>query len=48
LLIEQNASLALSLSNKGYVLETGKVVIEGNAKELQDNEHVRKAYLGIT
>lgn len=48
LLIEQNASLALSLSNKGYVLETGEVVIEGNAKELQDNEHVRKAYLGIT
>jgi branched-chain amino acid transport system ATP-binding protein len=48
LLIEQNASLALSLSSKGYVLETGSVVMEGNAKELQDNEHVRKAYMGIT
>jgi len=47
LLIEQNASVALSLASKGYVLETGKVVMEGNASELRDNEHVRKAYLGI-
>ncbi len=48
MLIEQNASIALSLAGKGYVMEIGKVIMEGNAKELQDNEHVRKAYLGIT
>ena len=48
MLIEQNASIALSLASKGYVMEIGKVIMEGNAKELQDNEHVRKAYLGIT
>ena len=47
LLIEQNASVALSLASKGYVLEIGRVIMEDNAKELQDNEHVRKAYLGI-
>jgi branched-chain amino acid transport system ATP-binding protein len=47
MLIEQNASIALSLAGKGYVMEIGKVIMEGNAKELQDNEHVRKAYLGI-
>ena len=47
LLIEQNASLALKLANKGYVLETGRIALEGNAKQLQDNEHVQKAYLGI-
>ena len=48
MLIEQNASIALSLASKGYVMETGNITMEGNAKELQDNEHVRKAYLGIT
>lgn len=47
LLIEQNASLALKLASKGYVLETGRIVLEGDTKQLQDNEHVRKAYLGL-
>jgi len=47
LLIEQNASLALKLASKGYVLETGRVALEGDTKQLQDNEHVKKVYLGI-
>ena len=47
LLIEQNANLALKLASKGYVLEVGRIVLEGDAKQLQDNEHVRKAYLGL-
>lgn len=47
LLIEQNASLALQIANKGYVLETGRIALEGDAKQLQDNEHVKKAYLGL-
>jgi len=47
LLIEQNASVALRLASNGYVLETGKVVMEGSSEELQGNDHVRKAYLGI-
>ncbi|NLK96991.1 ABC transporter ATP-binding protein [Defluviitalea saccharophila] len=46
LLVEQNANMALSIANRAYVLETGKVVLEGNAKELLGNENVRKAYLG--
>ncbi len=48
LLIEQNASLALSLSSKSYVMETGTIAVEGNSAELQNNDHVRAAYLGIT
>ena len=47
LLVEQNASMALSLSNRAYVLETGKMVLEGSAQELINNEEVRKAYLGV-
>jgi len=47
LLVEQNASLALKLARKGYVLETGRIVLEGDAKQLQDNRHVKEAYLGI-
>jgi len=46
-LVEQNAELALGLARHGYVLETGKVALEGEAKTLMDNDHVRKAYLGI-
>ena len=46
-LVEQNAELALELARHGYVLETGNVSLEGEAKGLMDNEHVRKAYLGI-
>ena len=47
ILVEQNAELALELARHGYVLETGSIVLEGEAKGLMDNEHVRKAYLGI-
>jgi branched-chain amino acid transport system ATP-binding protein len=46
LLVEQNARLALGLAHRGYVLETGTIVIHGNAKELIRSEHVKKAYLG--
>jgi len=45
-LVEQNAELALKLARFAYVLETGKVALEGPANELHDNEHVRQAYLG--
>ena len=46
LLVEQNANMALKISNRAYVLETGKIIIEGDAKELLNNEEVKKAYLG--
>lgn len=45
-LVEQNARLALSLADRGYVLETGNIVLSGKAKELQENAEVKKAYLG--
>jgi branched-chain amino acid transport system ATP-binding protein len=47
ILVEQNAELALELSQYGYVLETGKIALHGESRTLMDNEHVRKAYLGI-
>ncbi len=47
ILVEQNAELALELARHGYVLETGMVALEGEAKGLMDNDHVRKAYLGV-
>lgn len=46
LLVEQNARMALGLSDRGYVLETGTIVMEGGAAELLKNELVKKAYLG--
>jgi branched-chain amino acid transport system ATP-binding protein len=46
LLVEQNAQLALQLSHRAYVLETGEISLSGPAKELLKNEQVRKAYLG--
>ena len=46
LLVEQNARAALQVAHRGYVLETGKVVLSGAAKELLRDERVRKAYLG--
>jgi branched-chain amino acid transport system ATP-binding protein len=46
LLVEQNAQLALSICNRGYVLQTGEIVLEGTGKELLANEMVREAYLG--
>ena len=46
LLIEQNAKMALSVAHRGYVLETGKIVLSGTGAELLDSEEVKKAYLG--
>jgi len=46
LLVEQNANMALSVANRGYVLETGEMKVEGSPKELLGNEQVRAAYLG--
>ncbi len=46
LLVEQNAKMALSIADRGYVLETGKIVLSGTGKELSKNEAVKKAYLG--
>ncbi|RJP27705.1 MAG: ABC transporter ATP-binding protein [Actinobacteria bacterium] len=46
LLSEQNASMALSISSRGYVLENGHIVLEGTARELAGNEEVKKAYIG--
>ena len=47
LLVEQNALMALDVADRGYVLQSGTIALEGTAKELQANEEVRKAYLGI-
>src|SRR5512136_1389846 len=46
LLVEQNARIALKYAHRGYVLETGNIVLEGNTKELAQNGEVKKAYLG--
>jgi branched-chain amino acid transport system ATP-binding protein len=46
LLVEQNANLALEISHFGYVLETGKVVLQGDSAELRQNPQVKSAYLG--
>ena len=46
LLLEQNANMALSIAHKAYVLETGRIILSGDAKELAASEEVRKAYLG--
>lgn len=46
LLVEQNAKMALSVANRAYVLETGKIVLAGEAKELLESEEIKKAYLG--
>ena len=46
LLVEQNANMALSIAHKAYVLETGRIILSGDAKELAASEEVRKAYLG--
>ena len=45
LLVEQNAKKALSIANKAYVLETGTIALSGDAKELMNNDRVKKAYL---
>ena len=46
LLVEQNAKKALSIADRAYVLETGKIALSGDAKELMNNESIKKAYLG--
>ena len=46
LLVEQNAKKALSISDRGYVLETGKIVLEGRSEDLLNNDSIKKAYLG--
>ncbi len=46
LLVEQNANMALSVADRAYVLETGKIIMEGKASDLMNDERVRKAYLG--
>ena len=48
LLIEQNAAKALQVANRGYVIETGEIVLQNNAESLRKDETVRKAYLGIS
>jgi branched-chain amino acid transport system ATP-binding protein len=46
LIVEQDAKAALAIASRGYVLETGKVVLEDSAARLQENEDVRRSYLG--
>lgn len=46
LLVEQNAKKALSIADRAYVLETGKIVLSGDAKEMMNNDSIKKAYLG--
>jgi branched-chain amino acid transport system ATP-binding protein len=46
LLVEQNANMALSIAHRAYVIETGKIVLAGDAKELADSDEIKKAYLG--
>ena len=46
LLVEQNAKMALSISDRAYVIETGKITLEGKASDLLHNDSVKKAYLG--
>lgn len=46
LLVEQNAKKALSIADRAYVLETGKIVLSGNAQDLMNDDSVKRAYLG--
>jgi len=46
LFVEQNVRLALSMADRGYVLESGRLVIDGNSKDLVENEKVKKVFLG--
>lgn len=46
LLVEQNANMALSIANRAYVIETGTVVLSGDAKEMQNSDEIKEAYLG--
>ena len=46
LLVEQNAKAALSIADRGYVLETGRIILQGPAEDLLSNKDVQRAYLG--
>ena len=46
LLVEQNATMALAVSHRGYVMETGRIALQGDAKDLLQNPQVQNAYLG--
>lgn len=46
-LVEQNAKMALSISHRGYVIETGNIILSGTGEQLKENEDVKKAYLGM-
>jgi branched-chain amino acid transport system ATP-binding protein len=48
LLVEQNARVALQIADRGYVLQTGEIVLSGSAEKLRNDEMVKRAYLGIT
>ena len=47
LLVEQNAQMALSMADRGYVLETGQIVLQGMGKDLLNDQNVQKIYLGL-
>ena len=47
LLVEQNASISLTSAGRGYILENGRIILEGTAKNLLEDEKVKKAYLGL-
>jgi branched-chain amino acid transport system ATP-binding protein len=47
LLVEQNLKASLQMSHRGYVLENGRIVLQGTGKELLEDEHTKKAYLGM-
>ena len=47
LLVEQNTNYALELAGRGYVMENGRIVLEGEAGELACSEHIKKYYLGL-
>ena len=47
LLVEQNANMALKIAHRGYVLENGRITLEGAAESLLNNEEVKRAYLGL-
>ena len=48
LLVEQNANLALSIADEGYVMENGKIVLQGQAQELSSNADIKEFYLGLS
>ncbi len=47
LLVEQNSNAALSIAHRGYVIETGRVILEDTSENLRSNEEVKKSYLGL-